>query len=277
MERSGQRRQQVALDEGGFGSSKQPLGVVAGDEQGVAGDVAADQIDSAPVPGQRDADCAGACSDIGDLRGAEPRLADVVEGGVDEEFRFGSGDEDVGRDAELEPVELACAGDVGEGLAGCALGDCRFEALLRGRVDFVGQRGVELSTIEAGGVSEQDFSFEAGVVDLGRLQFGGGGQPGVSEHGGSRHCDASASRRGLLGGRGGVDQRIEVAFEHAVEVVPGEPDSMIGDAVFGVVIGADLSQSDRRSRPGSGGSRRARARRRCAAARRGGRGARTSP
>ena len=105
------------------------------------------------------------------------------------------GDEDVGRDAELEAVELSSAGDVGERLAGRSLGDGGLKALLGGGVDFVGQGCVELGPAESGGVPEQDFGLESRVIDVGRFQFGGGGQPDVAEHGGRGHDDASASRR----------------------------------------------------------------------------------
>src|SRR5712691_7294736 len=56
----------------------------------------------------------------------------------------------------------------------------------------------------------------------------------------------NGSGRGFLARQGvgfgqGVDQRIELPFEHAVKVVEREPDAVIGDAVLAEVVRADLA------------------------------------
>jgi len=40
-------------------------------------------------------------------------------------------------------------------------------------------------------------------------------------------------------GHEGVDEGVDIAFEGSGEVIEGEVDTVIGDAVLGVVVGAD--------------------------------------
>src|SRR5437773_6766819 len=49
----------------------------------------------------------------------------------------------------------------------------------------------------------------------------------------------------LLGGQR-VGEGLEIAGQHGVQIVDGEADAVIGDAVLGVVVGADLLR-DRKS------------------------------
>ena len=72
---------------------------------------------------QRDGQTAAARADVDD----EPRLP-VRRGGdrlLDDELGFRPGDQDVGRDFEVEPPELAMAGDVRDRLARGAPADER--------------------------------------------------------------------------------------------------------------------------------------------------------
>jgi hypothetical protein len=86
-----------------------------------------------------------------------------VQGGFDEVFGFGAGNEDVGCDAEGQAVELARAGDVLDGFAGEAaleesgVLDCGATA------EGVCGVGEEPGAVFAGEMEQERFGVEAGA------------------------------------------------------------------------------------------------------------------
>src|SRR4051794_9843146 len=54
-------------------------------------------------------------------------------------------------------------------------------------------------------------------------------------------CDCGFLQSFLeVGGREGFDHLIQVAFHEAIEIVKGEADAVVGDAVLGVIVGANF-------------------------------------
>ena len=66
----------------------------------------------------------------------------------------------------------------------------------------------------------------------------------------SQRSSLAELRSGPLVGDQRVDDLVELAGEHLVELVEREPDAVVGDPVLLVVVGADLLASGRRRRPG---------------------------
>ena len=131
--------------------------------------------------GERDGNGSGAGADVEDLqrRGG----INFREHCFDEMLRFGTRDEDCGRDVECEAVELLLAGDVLDGLVGEAAEDeALVMRLLVGRED-AGWVGVELCAGDSECVQEQQQRVAGGAVAQvwGRVELGGGAGEGFAE------------------------------------------------------------------------------------------------
>jgi hypothetical protein len=115
---------------------------------------------------QRDGNGAGAGAYVDDPAPGWQTIQD----GLDKKFRFGSGDQDGGRDTEIAAVELLASGDVLGWLAGDALVQV---AAVVDPLDFaeflLGVR-VEVLALAVEGVGEEDFRVQPGLGD------GGGGK-----------------------------------------------------------------------------------------------------
>lgn len=109
--------------------------------------------------GERDGDGSGAGADVGNGDGRV--VWDALECGFDEVFGFRAGDENVGRDAEREAVELLLAGDVLDGLVlGAATEPLLIDGALFGRERHIWVREQE-GAIDAGGAQEEQLGVAA--------------------------------------------------------------------------------------------------------------------
>ncbi len=92
-------------------------------------------------------------------------VADGGEGGLDECFGLGAGDEDASGDLEGQAEAFAAAEDVGERLMGEAAAEERLEAVEGGRGGLLGAGGEDVGAVEAGGLGVEEFGLEAGFIE----------------------------------------------------------------------------------------------------------------
>ena len=112
--------------------------------------------------GERDGDRAGAGADIGDMKMRVGLGAGEVEDGFDEMLGFGTGDEDVGGDAEGEAEELLRASEVLKRMLRGAAGDERAEGVEVRRGQVVVGVGEEPGAVAMQDVGEQGLGVAAG-------------------------------------------------------------------------------------------------------------------
>ena len=115
--------EEIALQETNAAGEMEAPGVVASDGESGGRDVDGGEGGAFEDGGERDGDGSGAGADVDDAEMGVGLGVGPVEDGLDEVFGFGAGDEDVGRDAEVEAEEFLRAGDVLERLLRGAAGD----------------------------------------------------------------------------------------------------------------------------------------------------------
>lgn len=164
------------MEEADTGADVVGLGIVAGDGEGVGGDVESGDVGLREVMGDGDSDGSGAGAYVEDAEGF--RGGQAGQNGFHEEFSLRAGYEDCGGDVKRKTVELLCAGDVLDGLvveAACnrgLIGD-----LLIGGQAAVGI-GKELAARDVEDVEEQELGVAGGGIAemrvLGEAICGGG-------------------------------------------------------------------------------------------------------
>jgi len=167
--------EEVGLEEGDAMGEAEAGGVVLGNGEGGGGEVGGGDAGGGEVGGERESDGTGAGTDVEEPGPAEGGAGgEPVEDGFDEEFGFGTGDEGVASDAEVEAVELLHAGEVLDGFFGGSAGDVGAVGLVEGGGEF----GVGVGD-EPGAVAKEEMGEEG--FGLAAIDSGGGFSEGFAE------------------------------------------------------------------------------------------------
>jgi hypothetical protein len=169
---AGDGGEEVGVEEADAGGDAVELGVVAGDGEGVGGDVQGGDVGEGEMAGDGDGDGPGAGADVEDAEGLG--VGEAGEDGLDQQLGLGAGYEDGGCYAEGKTVELLDASDVLDGLVGETAGD----GSLIGGLLFGGERGLGIGE-EAGARDLKDVEEEElGVAVCGVFEVGISGESG---------------------------------------------------------------------------------------------------
>ena len=169
----------VAEQTEGAGGDVVDMGIAASYGEGCGADVHEQGLPAGALAEEGDADAAGAGAEIGKAeRGGVIekgfQLPHVIKGQIDEQLRFRAGDEGVGADCEIPPVEFASAEDMGQRFAVTAAGHKGEEAggLIRGGGGVSGEE--QAGAVKAGSGLGKGAGADMGAVVMGGAQAGNG-------------------------------------------------------------------------------------------------------
>src|SRR5579871_164638 len=234
------RLHQIASDESD--SCAEPLAVLRGDYDCGRGDVRSPG-GSTGLELQGHGQRSRSRADIKDARG----VAGQSQGGLHDVLGFRPRDEDVGRHAELPSVKFLPARNVLSGLALEPL--VQIPAVMQpfDLAQFLLGMRVEVDALAAHGVRQQHFRSQSGNGNGLVLQKTSSLEQSRC-HGHQRilvGCCALAAlialqlARAVIGDER-VDDLVHLAIHHEIELMEGESDAVVGDAVLREVVGADL-------------------------------------
>ena len=174
--------EEIGLEEGDAVAEAEAAGVVFGDGESRRVEVGGGDVGGGQLGGERESDGARAGADVqyaerdAGMEAVAVAGGDPVEDGFDEELGFGTGDERVAGDAEVQAVELLLAGEVLDRFLGGATGD---EGAV-GQEESGGEFGVGVGD-EPGAVAEEEMGEER--LGLAAIDGGGGfGEGFVESH-----------------------------------------------------------------------------------------------